>query len=158
MCRCAESIARAVVAFLDAVLVRGLLSCFRPRRRRSGSGSGRLGALVHRDRAEEALWDPERGLGMSAGNKSHEDLTDGGDIDEEQLRQEDTENATPKLPKTWDGNGIPNTISRYREDQRVRWHTTPFEERLLKVLSDNEHCPPRKVVRGKLFHQEERAE
>ncbi|RLN12634.1 protein JASON-like isoform X1 [Panicum miliaceum] len=55
----------------------------------------------------------------------------------------DIENPTPRLPKTWDANGIPNTITRYKEDQRVTWHTTPFEERLLKVLSDEEHRPPR---------------
>ncbi|CAL5049219.1 unnamed protein product [Urochloa decumbens] len=369
MCRCAAAIARAVVAFLDAVLVGCLLSCFRPRRRGSGSASGRIGALVYRDRAEE-------------------DLTDGGVIDEEQLRKEanylklcgticqtpvelqnecdnmptnvpptncsslfkansskgcgehhapsklnledtqhllgvesvhhsafmeksplqnnqhklhqysgspfatplvlsddmqtpgtvytshrgasmsgkrvqtrkqfiypvlrpienrlqqmkltedsspllssnppkrrnleedsvkkpkqtssnsvaksgflshwvksskdvdnqgdvkgaagdqydecsfptnkpvfmasdlnwDIENPTPRLPKTWDGSCIPNTTTRYKEDQRVSWHTTPFEERLLKVLSDKEHCSPRKVVCGKLFHQEEKAE
>ncbi|TKW23224.1 hypothetical protein SEVIR_4G279000v4 [Setaria viridis] len=402
MCRCA-----AVVAFLDAVLVGCLLSCFRPRRRRgSGSGSGRRDALVHRDRAVEVLWDDERGLGRSG--KSHEDLTDGGDIDEEALRQEcdnmptnapatklaslfeanssegceehhapseldiedtqhllgvesvdhsaflekspfqniqhklhdctgspfvtplvlrddmqtpgtvytshrgasmsgkrvqtrkqfiypvlrpienrvkqmelaedsspllssnppkkrnleedhvmkpkqtssnsvaksglsktppisrqvkealspeelldggelsktksdernaalslshwvkssskdvenqgdvkvvagdqsydecsfpaerpvfmasdlnwDIENPTPKLHKTFNGNGIPNTTTRYKEDRRVSWHTTPFEERLLKVLSDEKHCAPRKVFRGKLFHQEEKAE
>ncbi|KAK8456110.1 hypothetical protein SEVIR_4G279000v4 [Setaria viridis] len=420
MCRCA-----AVVAFLDAVLVGCLLSCFRPRRRRgSGSGSGRRDALVHRDRAVEVLWDDERGRS----GKSHEDLTDGGDIDEEALRQEanylklcgtisetpaelqnvcdnmptnapatklaslfeanssegceehhapseldiedtqhllgvesvdhsaflekspfqniqhklhdctgspfvtplvlrddmqtpgtvytshrgasmsgkrvqtrkqfiypvlrpienrvkqmelaedsspllssnppkkrnleedhvmkpkqtssnsvaksglsktppisrqvkealspeelldggelsktksdernaalslshwvkssskdvenqgdvkvvagdqsydecsfpaerpvfmasdlnwDIENPTPKLHKTFNGNGIPNTTTRYKEDRRVSWHTTPFEERLLKVLSDEKHCAPRKVFRGKLFHQEEKAE
>ena len=27
----------------------------------------------------------------------------------------DIENPTPRLPKTWDGNGIPNTINRYKE-------------------------------------------
>ncbi|CAN6163121.1 unnamed protein product [Urochloa humidicola] len=413
MCRCAAAIARAVVAFLDAVLVGCLLSCFCPRPRR-GSASGRLGALVHRDRAEELCYD-ERGRS----GKWHEDLTDGGDIDEEQLRQEanylklcgticqtpaelqnecdnmptnvpatncssegcgelhapsklniedthhllgvesvhhsafmeksplqnnqyklhqhvggspfatplvlsddmqtpgtvytshrgasmsgkcvqtrkqfiypvlrpienrlkqmeltedsspllssnpqkrrnseedsvkkpkqtssnsmaksglsetpfshqvkeslspeelfgggelsktnsdeknaalslsywvksskdvenqgdakgaardesydecsfptekpvfmasdlnwDIENPTPRLPKTWNSNCIPNTTTRYKEDQRVSWHTTPFEERLLKVLSDKEQCPPRKVVRGNLFHQEEKA-
>lgn len=70
----------------------------------------------------------------------------------------DTSNPTPRLPKAWDGNGIPNTTTRYREDQRVSWHTTPFEQRLLKVLSDEDRCPPRKVVRGKLFHLEETAE
>ncbi|CAD6342818.1 unnamed protein product [Miscanthus lutarioriparius] len=70
----------------------------------------------------------------------------------------DTDNPTPRLPKAWDGNGIPNTTTRYKEDQRVNWHTTPFEQRLLKVLSDEDRCPPRKVVRGKLFHLEEKAE
>ncbi|XP_022681712.1 protein JASON isoform X2 [Setaria italica] len=70
----------------------------------------------------------------------------------------DIENPTPKLHKTFNGNGIPNTTTRYKEDRRVSWHTTPFEERLLKVLSDEKHCAPRKVFRGKLFHQEEKAE
>ncbi|XP_066378909.1 protein JASON-like isoform X3 [Miscanthus floridulus] len=69
-----------------------------------------------------------------------------------------TDNPTPRLPKAWDGNGIPNTTTRYKEDQRVNWHTTPFEQRLLKVLSDEDRCPPRKVVREKLFHLEEKAE
>ncbi|KAG2242475.1 hypothetical protein Bca52824_095686 [Brassica carinata] len=40
------------------------------------------------------------------------------------------------LPKWWDGNGIPNTTTRYKEDQRVSWHATPFEVRLEKVLSE----------------------
>lgn len=70
----------------------------------------------------------------------------------------DVENPTPRLPKAWDGNGIPNTTTRYKEDQKVSWHTTPFEERLLRVLSDEERCPPRKVVRAKLFHPEEKTE
>ncbi|KAG0483302.1 hypothetical protein HPP92_011386 [Vanilla planifolia] len=28
------------------------------------------------------------------------------------------------LPKQWDGNGIPNTTTKYKEDQKVNWHTT----------------------------------
>ncbi|KAL6888728.1 hypothetical protein ACP4OV_009754 [Aristida adscensionis] len=48
----------------------------------------------------------------------------------------DTDNPTPVLPKAWDGNGIPNTTTKYKEDQIVSWHATPFEERLMKVLSD----------------------
>ncbi|KAJ1260325.1 hypothetical protein BS78_10G223500 [Paspalum vaginatum] len=70
----------------------------------------------------------------------------------------DVENPTPRLPKAWDGNGIPNTTTRYKEDQRVSWHTTPFEERLLKELSHEERCPSRRAVRGKLFHLEEKTE
>ncbi|KAF8658690.1 hypothetical protein HU200_059165 [Digitaria exilis] len=72
------------------------------------------------------------------------------------LNAPDLENPTPELTKAWGDSGIPNTTTRYREDQRVSWHTTPFEERLLKVLSDKEHCPPRKLAHGK-FHQEEKA-
>ncbi|GJN19081.1 hypothetical protein PR202_gb06318 [Eleusine coracana subsp. coracana] len=47
----------------------------------------------------------------------------------------DNDNPTPVLPKAWDGNGIPNTTTKYKEDKVVSWHATPFEERLLKVLS-----------------------
>ncbi|XVF31785.1 hypothetical protein REPUB_Repub17cG0022300 [Reevesia pubescens] len=39
-------------------------------------------------------------------------------------------------PKWWDGNGIPNSTNKYKEDQKVSWHATPFEERLEKALSD----------------------
>ncbi|XP_031099009.1 protein JASON-like isoform X2 [Ipomoea triloba] len=39
-------------------------------------------------------------------------------------------------PKWWNGNGIPNTTTKYKEDQKVSWHATPFEERLEKALSD----------------------
>ncbi|XP_052170177.1 protein JASON isoform X2 [Diospyros lotus] len=38
-------------------------------------------------------------------------------------------------PKYWDGNGIPNSTNKYKEDQKVSWHATPFEERLEKALS-----------------------
>ncbi|GMN49036.1 hypothetical protein TIFTF001_018202 [Ficus carica] len=31
--------------------------------------------------------------------------------------------------------GIPNTTSKYREDKRVNWHTTPFETRLERALN-----------------------
>uniref|UniRef100_A0ACD6ARN3 Uncharacterized protein n=1 Tax=Avena sativa TaxID=4498 RepID=A0ACD6ARN3_AVESA len=61
---------------------------------------------------------------------------------------------TPGLHKAWHGNGIPNTITKYKEDSKVSWHTTPFEERLLRVLSD-EPNPPRKLIRGNLFDVEE---
>ncbi|XP_039049431.1 protein JASON-like isoform X1 [Hibiscus syriacus] len=39
-------------------------------------------------------------------------------------------------PKWWDGNGIPNSTNKYKEDQKVSWHATSFEERLEKALSD----------------------
>lgn len=63
-------------------------------------------------------------------------------------------NPTPMLPKAWDGNGIPNTTTKYKEDQRVNWHATPFEERLMKVLSDEKPHHQRKIS-GKLIHLEE---
>ncbi|RLM78795.1 protein JASON-like isoform X2 [Panicum miliaceum] len=69
----------------------------------------------------------------------------------------DNDNPTPVLLKTWDGNGIPNTTTKYKEDQKVSWHATPFEERLLKVLSDEKPHHERKIS-GKLIHLEENAE
>ncbi|KAG8074953.1 hypothetical protein GUJ93_ZPchr0006g45623 [Zizania palustris] len=70
----------------------------------------------------------------------------------------DAENPTPRLSKAWDCHGIPNSTTKYKEDQQVRWHTTPFEERLSKVLSEEEVRPTRKLVRGRLLHLDKRAE
>ncbi|GMH12512.1 hypothetical protein Nepgr_014353 [Nepenthes gracilis] len=39
-------------------------------------------------------------------------------------------------PKGCGGNGIPNSTTKYKEDQKVNWHATPFEERLEKALSE----------------------
>lgn len=69
----------------------------------------------------------------------------------------DNDNPTPVLPKAWDGNGIPNTTTKYKEDQKVSWHATPFEERLLKVLSDEKPHHQRKIS-GKLIQLEENTE
>ncbi|KAJ0669807.1 putative protein JASON [Helianthus annuus] len=44
---------------------------------------------------------------------------------------------TEFTPKWGDGNGIPNTTTKYSEDQKVNWHATPFEERLEKALSED---------------------
>ncbi|CAD5187359.1 unnamed protein product, partial [Musa acuminata subsp. malaccensis] len=46
----------------------------------------------------------------------------------------------------WNGNGIPNSTTKYKEDQRVSWHATPFEERLDKVLSDEKLLPQRYIT------------
>ncbi|ESQ36250.1 hypothetical protein EUTSA_v10007468mg [Eutrema salsugineum] len=47
------------------------------------------------------------------------------------------ENAQTEIsPKWWDGNGIPNSTTKYKEDQKVSWHATPFEVRLEKALSE----------------------
>ncbi|XP_020587721.1 protein JASON-like isoform X2 [Phalaenopsis equestris] len=51
-------------------------------------------------------------------------------------------------PKQWDGNGIPNSTTKYKEDQRVSWHATPFEVRLEKALWDERVYPPRKLDGG----------
>ncbi|KAF3634108.1 hypothetical protein FXO38_25295 [Capsicum annuum] len=46
-------------------------------------------------------------------------------------------------PKWWDGNGIPNSTNKYKEDQKVSWHATPFEERLEKALSEETNSSQR---------------
>ncbi|XP_016580353.2 protein JASON [Capsicum annuum] len=51
-------------------------------------------------------------------------------------------------PKWWDGNGIPNSTNKYKEDQKVSWHATPFEERLEKALSQESTIPQRKQISG----------
>ncbi|CAM8890939.1 unnamed protein product [Rhodiola kirilowii] len=43
---------------------------------------------------------------------------------------------SPVPLKWWNGNGIPNSTNKYREDQIVSWDVTPFEERLEKALSE----------------------
>ncbi|CAI9772583.1 unnamed protein product [Fraxinus pennsylvanica] len=51
-------------------------------------------------------------------------------------------------PKWWDGNGIPNSTNKYKEDQKVNWHATPFEERLEKALSEETFVTQRKQISG----------
>ncbi|KAL9241302.1 hypothetical protein vseg_015428 [Gypsophila vaccaria] len=58
------------------------------------------------------------------------------------------ENTPHVPPKWWDGNGIPNSTTKYKEDQKVRWHATPFEERLEKALSEETCAPQRKPISG----------
>ncbi|KAJ8484497.1 hypothetical protein OPV22_016982 [Ensete ventricosum] len=64
------------------------------------------------------------------------------------------EEPEPKLSKRWDGNGIPNSTNKYKEDQKVSWHATPFEERLEKALSDGNFIPQRNLHHGKLIELE----
>ncbi|XP_041005953.1 protein JASON-like [Juglans microcarpa x Juglans regia] len=52
-------------------------------------------------------------------------------------------------PKWWDGNGIPNSTNKYKEDQKVSWHATPFEERLEKALSEESFITQKKDIYGK---------
>ncbi|KAH7661069.1 hypothetical protein IHE45_15G037900 [Dioscorea alata] len=54
-------------------------------------------------------------------------------------------------PKWWDGNGIPNSTNKYKEDQKVKWHATPFEERLEKALSEEKLFPPRENLEAKIM-------
>ncbi|XP_026427886.1 protein JASON-like isoform X3 [Papaver somniferum] len=64
---------------------------------------------------------------------------------------------TRVLPKWWDGNGIPNSTNKYKEDQKVSWHATPFEVRLEKALSDESlvNPIPRRLHDGRPVHFEE---
>ncbi|KAB2022391.1 hypothetical protein E1A91_D07G213600v1 [Gossypium mustelinum] len=58
-------------------------------------------------------------------------------------------------PKWWDGNGIPNSTNKYKEDQKVSWHATPFEERLEKALSEESLISQRKPVDRTLMSLDE---
>ncbi|CAA0808423.1 Unknown protein [Striga hermonthica] len=59
----------------------------------------------------------------------------------------ENENETSQdSPKWWDGNGIPNSTNKYKEDQKVNWHATPFEERLEKALSEETFISKRKPI------------
>lgn len=51
-------------------------------------------------------------------------------------------------PKWCGGNGIPNSTTKYKEDQKVSWHATPFEERLEKALSEDNFISQRKQIVG----------
>ncbi|XP_076882609.1 protein JASON-like isoform X2 [Bidens hawaiensis] len=46
-----------------------------------------------------------------------------------------------ETPKWVDVNGIPNTTNKYSKDQKVKWHATPFEERLEKALLEEKFVP-----------------
>lgn len=48
-----------------------------------------------------------------------------------------------ETPKLWGGNGIPNTTTKYKEDLKVSWHATPFEQRLDKALLEDQSIPKR---------------
>lgn len=61
----------------------------------------------------------------------------------------DDDEASRIPPKWWDGNGIPNSTNKYKEDQKVSWHATPFEERLEKALSEETFISQRKEISGK---------
>ncbi|KAL5101433.1 hypothetical protein RYX36_005760 [Vicia faba] len=52
-------------------------------------------------------------------------------------------------PKSHEVHGIPNTTKKYKEDQTVKWHATPFEERLAKALSEEKHLSRRKLAFAK---------
>ncbi|CAN0914009.1 Protein JASON [Linum grandiflorum] len=68
---------------------------------------------------------------------------------------EDQQQPTEISPKWWDGNGIPNSTNKYKEDQKVSWHATPFEERLEKALSEETLISQKKPVNGSPISFEE---
>ncbi|TKY46761.1 JASON protein [Spatholobus suberectus] len=70
---------------------------------------------------------------------------------------EDEDSQVPP-PKWWDGNGIPNSTNKYKEDQKVNWHATSFEERLEKALSEESVISQRKDVCGKSIPFDENEE
>ncbi|KAE8805876.1 hypothetical protein D1007_18026 [Hordeum vulgare] len=64
-------------------------------------------------------------------------------------KSEEPDNFTPKW---WDGNGIPNSTNKYKEDQKVSWHAMSFEERLEKALSEEKQISQRKCSSGNTSH------
>ncbi|KAK3145902.1 hypothetical protein QOZ80_3BG0258970 [Eleusine coracana subsp. coracana] len=64
-------------------------------------------------------------------------------------KDEEPEKFTPKW---WDGNGIPNSTNKYKEDQKVSWHAMSFEERLEKALSEEKLLSERNCFSGKSSH------
>ncbi|XP_047310025.1 protein JASON-like isoform X2 [Impatiens glandulifera] len=62
-----------------------------------------------------------------------------------------TEDESCEIPaKPWDGKGIPNSTTKYKEDQKIYYHATPFEERLEKALSDETLVSRKKIVKQML--------
>ncbi|WOL15366.1 protein JASON-like isoform X1 [Canna indica] len=68
------------------------------------------------------------------------------------------EDPESRSSKRWDGNGIPNSTNKYKEDQKVSWHATPFEERLDKALSDENFFSQRKFPHSKPMQLENEGE
>lgn len=64
-----------------------------------------------------------------------------------QLNEDKNSHISP--PKWRIGNGIPNSTKKYKEDQMVKWHATPFEERLDKALSEENFVSQRKLAIAK---------
>ncbi|RLM79783.1 hypothetical protein C2845_PM12G16570 [Panicum miliaceum] len=50
-------------------------------------------------------------------------------------------------PKWFDGNGIPNSTKKYKEDQKVSWRAILFGERLEKALSEEKLLSERGIAR-----------
>jgi len=58
------------------------------------------------------------------------------------------ENILAQSPQLWDGKGEPNLTHKYKEDQKVNWHGTPFEVRVERALADQSDVSPRMLFGG----------
>ncbi|KAH7429080.1 hypothetical protein KP509_09G029400 [Ceratopteris richardii] len=56
--------------------------------------------------------------------------------------------------KWWDGKGIPNSTNKYKEDQKVSWHATPFEVRLERALANQGRIFQKKLFTGPMSEME----
>ncbi|KAL5731580.1 hypothetical protein ACHQM5_004293 [Ranunculus cassubicifolius] len=56
---------------------------------------------------------------------------------------------SPISDKLLIANGIPNSTRKYKEDQKISWHATPFEERVEKAISEEARIAQRKLFRGR---------
>ncbi|XP_068657208.1 protein JASON-like [Aristolochia californica] len=103
----------------------------------------------------------ERGTSLGSPSKGMSASVQSSDIDRPIIGLVAThwnnEESSQIPPREWDGKGIPNSTTKYKEDQKVSWHATPFEERLEKALSD-EKLFPRKLLTGRPIHFEESEE
>ncbi|XP_020256242.1 uncharacterized protein LOC109833106 [Asparagus officinalis] len=139
-------------------------------RGKSGKAPARITRTSSRVSTDEKVLQPAQDPVLSTIDKLHQskDLRGGShqltEADKIQLNSndkkskngEDKENyVSVKCPKTesrrdllkvWNGNGIPNTTTKYMEDKKVSWHATPFEERLEKALSDDKLYPQRNLT------------
>ncbi|CAD6335890.1 unnamed protein product [Miscanthus lutarioriparius] len=151
MCRCAEAIARTVLAFLDAVILGCLRSCFGARPRR---GSGRQDTLVHRDRAAaaEVIWDDEEGLVRDG--RVHEELADGAGIDEELRREASylkvcgTISETPAELRNEES--YENNLENTNECDKKPTSGPPADCKLLFEANSSKGCEERHSLRSEL--------
>ncbi|MCO5605076.1 hypothetical protein L7F22_059254 [Adiantum nelumboides] len=56
--------------------------------------------------------------------------------------------SSSSTKKWWDGKGIPNSTNKYKEDQKVSWHATPFEVRLERAISKQGRMFQKKLFIG----------
>ncbi|CAK8538715.1 unnamed protein product [Lathyrus sativus] len=93
---------------------------------------------------EEGNWEMESGADFEILQSA--DTPNIGVVPAQLNEDEDSHFVSPKRPEV---NGIPNTTKKYKEDQTVKWHATPFEERLDKALSEEKHLSQRKLAFAK---------